>query len=65
MNRQEERAIANDLNLCDLVLAVGGKKAKRKAKAHRRACFAQIQSWNKGAPSMTDAEILAALGVDP
>jgi hypothetical protein len=47
MNRQEqEQAIGKDLSLCDLIDAIGKPSAKRKAKAHRKACMDQIKAWN-------------------
>jgi len=47
MNRHEqEQAIAKDLALCDLINAIGKPSAKRKAKAHRKACMDQIKAWN-------------------
>ena len=64
MNRQaKESAIAADLDLCDLVAAIGDKKAKAKARRHRKACMAQISEWNRqdGLADLSDAELLAAL----
>lgn len=47
MTRQEqEQAIGKDLALCDLIDAIGKPSAKRKAKAHRKACIDQIKAWN-------------------
>ena len=47
MTRQEqEQAIAKDLELCDLIVALGAPANKRKARKHRKACLAQIQAWN-------------------
>ena len=57
MNRQEqEQAIGEDLALCDLIDAIGKPNAKRKAKAHRKACMEQIKAWNieDGASSSID-----------
>ena len=65
-----EQAIARDLNLCDLVDAVGAKKAKRQAKKakrqakkQRKACLAQIKKWNKedGLDGLSDDELLKEL----
>lgn len=43
---EQEQAIAKDLELCDLIMALGSPADKRKARKHRKACFAQIQAWN-------------------
>ena len=61
--RQEENKIASDLELCDLMLAIGDKKAKRAARRHRKICMAQIRAWNKedGLDAMSDDEILLEL----
>jgi hypothetical protein len=56
-------AIANDLNQIDLILAIGSKYAKRKALAHRKACFAEIKKMNdaESLGAMSDEELLAQL----
>lgn len=63
MRHQDEQAIAKDLELCDLVAAIGSKAAKRQAKAQRKACFAQVRQWNTddGVQGMTDEQLLAEL----
>ena len=60
---EQEQAIAKDLDLCDLIDALGTKSAKRKAKAQRAACYAQIKAWNDedGQPWASDDELLAEL----
>jgi hypothetical protein len=42
----QEQAIGRDLALCDLIDAIGSKDAKRKTRAHRRACYAQLRAWS-------------------
>ena len=64
MTRHEaEQAIAADLNLCDLGMAMTKGATHRKYVAHRAACMEQIRQWNveDGLGEMTAAEILAAL----
>ena len=63
---QDEQQIARDLELCDLVSAIGTKSARAKARKHRRSCMDQIRQWNKedGLDNMTDDEILADLLAD-
>lgn len=63
MSNPTEQAIAADLDLCDMILAFGTPAAKRKARAHRKACFAEIARMNAeaGTDQMTDDELLAAL----
>ena len=60
---EQEQAIAKDLDLCDLIDALGTKSAKRKAKAQRAACYAQIKAWNDadGQPRASDDELMAEL----
>jgi hypothetical protein len=58
----QEQAIAADLNLCDLISAIGSKSAKRKASAHRKACMAQIKAWNVAdGINLSDDELMAEL----
>ena len=47
--RETESAIARDLGLCDMVEAFGTRAAKRKARAHRKACLAQVKAWKNEA----------------
>jgi len=63
---KNEQAIAADLDLCDLGIALTKGAARRKFIKHRKACFAEIQRQNKadGLDKMTDAEILAALDME-
>ncbi len=60
---EQEQAIGQDLALCDLIEAIGSKSAKRKAKAQRAACLAQVRAWNKadGLDAMTADELMEAL----
>ena len=64
MARHEaEQAIAADLDLCDLGMAMTKGATRRKYVAHRAACMEQIRRWNveDGLGEMTAAEILAEL----
>jgi hypothetical protein len=64
MTRQaQEQAIAKDLELCDMIMALGTKSAKAKARKHRKACFAQIKAWNveNGLDGLSDDELLKEL----
>lgn len=58
-----ERAIANDLAKIDLILAIGSKTSKAKARKHRKACFSEIKKMNAadGMDKMSADEILAGL----
>ena len=58
-----EQQIAADLNLIDLIEALGTPSAKRKARAHRKACFAAIAEMNRasGLDQLSDDELLAEL----
>jgi hypothetical protein len=48
MNRREqEQAMARDLELTDLVLTIGTPSNKRKARKQRKAIFVQIAAWNR------------------
>jgi len=59
----DEQAIAADLAQCDLIEAYGSAKAKRQARAHRKACFAQIKAWNveDGLDAMSADDLMAEL----
>lgn len=61
--RAEEEALAADLDLCDLGLALTKGATKRKFAKHRKACLAQISQWNRedGLEEMTLDEIMAEL----
>lgn len=63
MTRQEqEQAIAKDLALCDLIDAIGKPSAKRKARAHRKACMNQIKVWNmQDGPALSIDDLFAEL----
>ena len=64
MNRKiEEQAIARDLELCDIIAALGSRSAKAKARKHRKACMAQIKAWNKadGLDQISTEELMAEL----
>ena len=56
-------AIATDLEICDMVQALGERKAKRKALAHRKACFDAIADANRadGLDNISDDDLLAEL----
>lgn len=58
-----EQAIAADLALCDLGLALTKGKARTAFRRQREACFAQIAAWNAedGFAGLTDAELVAEL----
>lgn len=58
-------AIANDLNACDLGLALTKGKIRRQYVKHRNACFDAIRQENikDGLSGMTDDELLAELGL--
>jgi len=58
-----EQQIAADLNLCDLISAIGNRASKRKATIHRKACFAAIREMNKddGLDQLSDDELMAEL----
>jgi hypothetical protein len=43
---EQEQAIGKDLELCNLIEAIGLPSDKRKARKHRAACMAQIRAWN-------------------
>ncbi len=43
---EQEQAIGKDLELCDMIEALGSPSDKRKARKHRKACLAQIKAWN-------------------
>lgn len=58
-----ESQIAKDLDACDIMEVLGTPAAKRKARKHRKACFAALKEMNRkdGVPKMNDKELLAAL----
>jgi hypothetical protein len=58
-----EQQIAADLNLCDMISVFGNASAKRKARAHRKVCFAAIKEMNRaaGLAQLTDDELMAEL----
>lgn len=58
-------AIARDLDLIDLTMAIGGKKDKVAARKHRKVCMDAIHAANvaDGSANMTDDDLLEALGV--
>ena len=61
---QTETAIGNDLGKIDLILAIGTKFQKAKARKHRKACYAEIKRLNESDSeinNLTDSELLAAL----
>ena len=58
-----EYQIAADLNLIDMIQVFGNRAAKRKAAAHRKACYAAIKEMNRasGLDQLSDDELLAEL----
>ena len=64
MTHEQELQIGKDLDLCDLMLAIGSKTSKRKAAKQRKICFDAIAQSLVGSSIefMTDDEILAELG---
>jgi hypothetical protein len=48
-----------------MIIAFGTKASKRKARDHRKACFAAIAEMNKvaGFSDMSDDELFAELGI--
>ncbi len=60
------KAIAADLELCDLGIALTKGATRRKYIAHRKACYAEIKRLNKldGLGKMTADELAAELGLD-
>lgn len=63
MTSQVEKAIAADLDLCDLGLALTKGKARQPFIKQRKACYAAIKAMNKadGLDKLTDDELLAEL----
>jgi len=63
MNRATtEQQIAKDLELCDLIEAIGSKSNKRKARTHRKACFDAVKQMNaEDGLDMTDDELFEEL----
>jgi len=60
---EQEQAIAHDLALCDLGIALATGKLRKRYVAHRKACMDQIKAWNKedGYSDMSLDDILAEL----
>ena len=58
-----EQQIAADLKLCDMIQVLGTRSAQRKARAHRKACFAAIAEMNRasGLDQLSDDELMAEL----
>jgi len=63
MTRDDElNAIAGDLALCDLGLAVAKGALRKRYREHRAACMARIQELDPIRPDdVTDAALLAEL----
>ena len=59
----DEQQIANDLDLCDLGLALTRGKTRRLYERQRAACFAEMKRMNAadGLDQMSDDDLLAAL----
>jgi hypothetical protein len=58
-----EQKIGADLAKIDLIEAIGTKSAKRAARKHRAACYAELARMNKadGLDTLTDDELLEEL----
>lgn len=57
-----ETQIAKDLDLCDLIEALGSPSAKRKARKHRKAIFQHLHDTTPPElAAMSDDELLAEL----
>ena len=58
-----EQAIARDLEICDIGLAMTKGKTRRKYAEHRKACMAQIAAWNRadGLDAISADDLLAEL----
>ncbi len=58
-----EQAIANDLTVCEIGMALTKGKLRKRYAAHRKNCVAQIAAWNEadGLNTMTDDELLSEL----
>jgi hypothetical protein len=63
MTHDQEQAIARDLDLCDMGLALTKGAARRRFAKHRKACMAAIKEANReaGLDALTDDELLAEL----
>jgi hypothetical protein len=63
MDRLTEQKIAHDLDLCDLIAAIGTPAAKRQMTKHRKVIMAALHAENvaDGFDALTDDELLAAL----
>jgi hypothetical protein len=61
-----EQAIAHDLHICDMGLALTRGKARRKYTVQRKICLKAIADMNKadGLANLTDDELLAELMKD-
>lgn len=53
MDRDTERKIARDLDLCDLVSAIGAPRARAKAEKQKSMIFRTIRAQNE-ADSLSD-----------
>jgi hypothetical protein len=65
MSRHEqEQAIAADLALCDIGLALTKGKVRKRYVDQRKACLDQIRAWNRadGLADISADELLAELG---
>ena len=58
-----EQAIAHDLDLCDVGMALTKGARRRGYAAHRKTCFAAIREMNRaeGLDKISDDELLAEL----
>jgi hypothetical protein len=62
MTRNEElNALARDLAMCDLGLAMTKGKLRKRYAAHRAACMARINELDPVGFGMTDEELLREL----
>lgn len=59
----ELAALAHDLNLCDIGIAITKGGRRRQFVAHRKACYAHIHAMNvqDGMDGLSDDELLAEL----
>jgi hypothetical protein len=63
MSNETETAIAHDLDLCDIGIALTRGRTRRTYIAHRNACFAALKAMNAvdGLDNLSDGDLLAEL----
>lgn len=61
---KDTEAMGRDLDLIDLVEAIGSKKAKQTARRQRKKIFAELHEMNEcdGLNEMSDDELMKELG---